>query len=428
MRSFLHRLLFASQWGASLVIISGCGSDVSREPGSTDGANGNENLNLDLTPEPVCRGPYYDDGGGFFGQCCDDVLCTTPVNGACPSTADARAVLTGLPPGSGSCECEPLRGPYANTDADSADACCYLVGSIGCEGRPLLVHGEARLAEVIAGPSAWSILGERRIDREPADRDMTGALKELDVSGLSAEARSSLAKRWAERGRNEHASVASFSRFSMGLIALGAPPELLMAAHRAALDEVRHARLAMSLASIYAGEPMGFGPLQVNGAFEEMGSLEATTLATVIEGCVGETLAALEVAAAAAQAGPPAVRAALNEIAEDEARHAELSWAFVRWAVGIGGSTLRAQVAATFEMALQRAGEPAGANAGANADAEELFAAHGFLPAEETARLRRQAIAEVIRPAASALIAGAAINAPSGKRAPCLPAAGFSDS
>jgi hypothetical protein len=118
------------------------------------------------------------------------------------------------------------------------------------------------------------------------------------------------------------------------------------------------------------------------------------------------------------------VRAALNEIAEDEARHAELSWAFVRWAVGIGGSRLRAQVAATFEMALQRAGEPAGANA----DAEELFAAHGFLPAEETARLRRQAIAEVIRPAASALIAGAAINAPSGKRAPCLPAAGFSDS
>jgi hypothetical protein len=96
--------------------------------------------------------------------------------------------------------------------------------------------------------------------------------------------------------------------------------------------------------------------------------------------------------------------------------------------VGIGGSRLRAQVAATFEMALQRAGEPAGANAGANADAEELFAAHGFLPAEETARLRRQAIAEVIRPAANAMIAGAAINAPSGKRAPCLPAAGFSDS
>jgi len=36
----------------------------------------------------------------------------------------------------------------------------------------------------------------------------------------------------------EHASVASFSAFSLQLIAVGAPSPLLQGAHQAALDEV----------------------------------------------------------------------------------------------------------------------------------------------------------------------------------------------
>jgi hypothetical protein len=34
----------------------------------------------------------------------------------------------------------------------------------------------------------------------------------------------------------QHASVASFARFSLELLALGAPPDLVAAAHAAALD------------------------------------------------------------------------------------------------------------------------------------------------------------------------------------------------
>ncbi|WP_282423629.1 hypothetical protein [Polyangium sp. 15x6] len=394
MRVFLHRLLVASQWGASLLLASACGADVESAPGAPGPAAPAQNL--EPAPAPACYGPVYDDDFGYHGQCCDITLCTAPVNGVCPGANEV--VLKGRPPGSGECECEPLRGPYASENQGSAESCCYLVGSIGCDGRPLLVQGKPRLADVREGPSAWSSPPDVPADRGQALREFNAALRDLDTAALPAEVRALLARRWAERGRNEHASVASFARFSMALMALGAPPALVEAAHRAALDEVRHARLAMSLASAYGGEPLGFGPLAVDGAFEDLGSLTAATLATVVEGCVGETLAAIEAAAAAKEAGPRAVRLALLEIAEDEMRHAELGWAFVRWAIGTGGAALAAEVATTLEKALRMACKEA------TVPGDEPPREHGFLPAEEVSALRRQAAAQVLRPAGEALV------------------------
>lgn len=129
----------------------------------------------------------------------------------------------------------------------------------------------------------------------------------------------------------------TFNRFALGLMALGAPPELLEAAQRAAADS----------------------------------------------------------------AEPPAVRMALQSIARDEARHAELAWAFVRWALAVGDASLRARVAAAFERALAQA-----SSAAASGPADDLpRSAHGFLCSDELRRLRLQAIAEVVRPAAAALVA-----------------------
>jgi hypothetical protein len=406
MRAFLQRILLASQWGASLVLVAGCGSNVSGSGGSGGGTGGTTTGttgpvpdggvavgNLDPLPTPVCSGPVYD--GGYYGQCCEIVLCEPPTDGACSAADVAHTTLAGLPPGSGECECSPIRGPYAGTADGGAATCCYLVGSISCEGRPLLVAGEARLAEVIAAPSAWCSAPP---DRDAARRDFAAALAALDAAALPVSARARLAQRWAERARNEHASVASFGRFSIALMALAAPPALVESAHQAAIDEIDHARLCLSLASAYGGEPLGFGPLRVDGAFAEVDSLEAAAVATVIEGCVGETIAALEMGEAAAQAGPLAVRLALTAIAEDEARHAELGWAFVRWALGTGDARLAVQVRAAFAMAMDRA-----VTDGAARDAEPP-PEHGFLPGADVVRLRRRAVAEVIRPAAAALL------------------------
>ncbi len=190
----------------------------------------------------------------------------------------------------------------------------------------------------------------------------------------------------------------------MELLACGAPPALVAAAQQAGLDEVRHAQLALGIAAEYAGTRLDLGRLDVAGALSGPMTLEAVTVATVVEGCVGETLAAMEAEATAAVAGPR-VRGALSVIAEDEARHAELAWAFVRWAADVGGPALRARIRAAFAQALEQVRAEAIEAAGEPGDVD--VTEHGFLPAAEVARLRKKAIDEVLRPAASALLSGA---------------------
>lgn len=61
----------------------------------------------------------------------------------------------------------------------------------------------------------------------------------------------------------EHASIAAFARASMGLLGLGAPPELLSETPAAAMDEVEHARVAFALAAAFSGEARGPSRLEV---------------------------------------------------------------------------------------------------------------------------------------------------------------------
>jgi hypothetical protein len=129
----------------------------------------------------------------------------------------------------------------------------------------------------------------------------------------------------------EHASIAAFARFTLQLLALGAPPELVADATRAMADETRHARLCFGLASRYAGHDVGPGPLDVGGALGAVTLLDVVEL-VVDEGCVGETAAALEAAWDAETAADPVERDVLSVIAEDEARHAALAVQFVAWA------------------------------------------------------------------------------------------------
>ena len=61
--------------------------------------------------------------------------------------------------------------------------------------------------------------------------------------------RDAVVKAWTTAARAEHASVASFARFTLQLLHLGAPADLVADAQQAALDEVRHARLCFGVAS-----------------------------------------------------------------------------------------------------------------------------------------------------------------------------------
>ena len=154
-----------------------------------------------------------------------------------------------------------------------------------------------------------------------------------DISSLSPEARGALAAAWTRSARSEHASVPAFSRLSLSLVSLGAPAHLVEAAHRAALEEIEHARLSFALAEAYALTPMGPGPLV---ELMSAGAVTVTSRAdlareSLVDGCLLEGAAAAYAQVALARASDPAVRAALAIIARDEASHAELAWQIARW-------------------------------------------------------------------------------------------------
>ncbi len=270
--------------------------------------------------------------------------------------------------------------------------CCYAVQYQYCitGGRPYLVAERGRVAPV------------RRRDVDADGWSSPGCAGD-GLDALTAGERSDLAAAWTADALLEHASVASFARFSLALLAAGAPAELVTLAHRAALDEVRHAQLCFALASAYAGESVGPGPFPVGERVEVGGGLAALAASTVREGCVGETVAAVVAAEQLARATDPAVRAALTRIADDEARHAELAWRTVAWALEIGGDDVREAVALAFRAAMTAAQEPAGAEA---PPAPSALEKHGRLDAATLANAIAAAMSGVVAPSARALLQG----------------------
>jgi hypothetical protein len=106
----------------------------------------------------VCSGQDFGNGPGYYGQCCEHLICRPLVDGACPIGNDGKFY------GSGTCLCggdHPIQGPFAVDPADpvtaearAAGPCCYVTSSILCDGRPLHVDETVRVAAVV-GRSDW---------------------------------------------------------------------------------------------------------------------------------------------------------------------------------------------------------------------------------------------------------------------------------
>src|SRR5690606_24136589 len=119
-------------------------------------------------------------------------------------------------------------------------------------------------------------------------------------------------------------------RFSLQLLSLGAPARFIEETNQALVDETKHTRLALDLVARFGGKNHGPGPLDVNGALSDA-SIESILVTTILEGCIGETLAALEAHAALSVCDDEDVRLALGNISADETRHATLAWKVVQW-------------------------------------------------------------------------------------------------
>lgn len=167
----------------------------------------------------------------------------------------------------------------------------------GPHGRPFRVGGR-KLSATRRSEDTW------------IDPDVVPALDHLDER-----AREALAERFTREALEEHASIPAFAQLSLDLVALGAPPALIARAHRAALEEIEHARLCFSLASAYAGRPIGPGPL---GSTDPARVLRES----VRDGLIGEGLAAER--ARREVFADPTVAAVFAKIAREETEHAAL--------------------------------------------------------------------------------------------------------
>jgi hypothetical protein len=273
-----------------------CGSSVS----PTGGVCRYSNCKVDDDCAPGYFCASYEGvcgGGGFACQTADDT---------CVTNQDCS--------GFGTC---------------SADFQGFRTCSNAVCGRPFLVESAPRLPPVVARDD-W------RLRQAP------------DVTQLSSSERAAQAEHWTRLGQMEHASIAAFARFSLQLLSLGAPPGLIESCTQALSDETAHTQLCFGIASAYAGRAVGPGPLDISGSLE-IASLEDIVDLVIAEGCFGETSAALEALEAAETASDPVIRAAYSQIADDEQRHAELAFRFVRWALEQDSRSVTARVTAAID-------------------------------------------------------------------------------
>jgi hypothetical protein len=213
------------------------------------------------------------------------------------------------------------------------DVCCYHWFEY-CSGRPILDGEVARSAALEPG-NAW-------IDGRAAS---DGAV----APPPDPATRRRLAAGWADDALREHAAIAAFGRASLELLAVGAPPELVAGCHRAALDEIEHARDCLMLAQRFGATDLRPGALaDVQPRAPDLLRLACDTFD---EGCVGESIAALTALRALRQCTDLQTRRVLERIARDEADHAALAFATVAWAVREGGEPVRRGVLERIELA-----------------------------------------------------------------------------
>ncbi len=257
---------------------------------------------------------------------------------------------------------------------DQANDCCYQWVEQCPGGRALLAESARPIVAPARAGATWG--------RDERVTELAPTVREIVAAG------------WLADALAEHASIASFARATLELLAVAAPPELIAETQRASLDEIEHARAAFALASRYAGRAIEPGAWPI--AAPRDGGLARLARDVLVEGCIGETVAALCASRAAAGCGDAELAATLRRIANDEARHAALAWKTLAWAVRAhGDDSLLGDLHAA--VAKLRAAALVDALPEADAEADEL-ARHGRLDARARARVLRDAWSEIIEP------------------------------
>lgn len=389
---FLLRRRILGSLAASTLAVVACKGETTPEtppgptpPANTSSSSGNSSSSSGSTDAPDSGAVTPTCTNGKPARSCwapDSIITKSSGYGGGPPDPDAAPPPPPTRDANGCVVMDEVMNGCCNPAVTAAvledGKCCYEFCEGACCGRPLVVEGLARIAPVAVG------------------RDWLAGIPAC--ADLDAQTRSALRDAWTRDALLEHASIASFATFTLELLAVGAPPQLLQASQAAAADEIEHAGLTFAIASAYSDVPLGPGRLDLTG-LAPASDLATIAAACVRDGCVNETIASAVAAAQAAHARDPEVRATLERIAEDEARHAELAWRFVRWALGRGDVRVRGAVAEAFDRSIVDVSPkmPDGID-------ETTWNAHGRLTATEHARVVREVHDQVIGPCRQRLL------------------------
>lgn len=245
--------------------------------------------------------------------------------------------------------------------------CTYQMTEICGAGRPFLVDGAARRPFLVLPE------GERLADLP------------------------SLACEWLSDAQMEHASVAAFARLTLQLMSTGAPVELVRASQEASLDEARHAQLCLEEAARHGAAGAKLGAIELDGVSEGM-STEQLLVSNIIEGCIGETLAAARAREQAAGARPDLAESLLA-LADDEEQHAALAWKILAWQLENTDPRLARVAAQTF-----RQRRPSSEKLPTEAEVVSTLRAEGRLSAPERCQLDAETWRAVVLPLAAVIL------------------------
>ncbi len=313
---YLRRLFRRMVWVVAAT--SGCGASVTVS--ASDAA-------VDR-PAPVDVPPIVD----------------VPPTVAVPRVIDGPPVVDGPPgvdvplavdgaPTSDLGRCEPVRTPIGSGDSCPGETVRFpcgfpaeLQGDAGGAVASALCTAHCRLNDDRFGPPYCYRSVASGVDTLHCQTPCPGGRRPEGFVDATTNEPESPGRWFARLAALESASVSAFERMVDELTLHRAPDDLIERARAAIVDERRHTALTTDLARTFGGDPS-------LSAAESMSprSLDAVALDNAVEGCVRETYGALVATWQAAHARDPRVAAAMEAIAEDETRHAALSWALHAW-------------------------------------------------------------------------------------------------
>jgi hypothetical protein len=274
---------------------------------------------------------------------CGGATISTTTNGD-GGTADAS------PEGVIGCGCGPCSGPAPSYTVTAAQACQMLEE----DGNSTVAYGPT-CQQVCTAAGMQCVFSEsyasevQALNPNPPSPD--GAVWTLDcptspstvtvycqyrcIGGrlthgyCAPEGMSNEGERLAAMAYLEAVSVHAFERLECELEVHAAPPSLLREARRARRDEMRHTAMTTRLARRHGASPR----LPEAPAPARARTLFDVALENAVEGCVRESYGAVRGLVEAQTSPDPTMRRAMQSIAGDECRHAELAWAVHAWAM-----------------------------------------------------------------------------------------------